>query len=187
MRLDIQRENSTAKLPDRLRGATDLVPRHSHFAAGYIREFIQRLNTDDTSPLKEALGGIRARIGAERVNQYVAVQHFGYCADHRELASSRSNFHPAGSGLRIDRIRSSAFSRVRSRSTSKARSPATRISISSPSLRPSASTTAAGSRIARLLPHREICMTAPFKIYGINVYLFRRSVKEPPAVLALSG
>jgi hypothetical protein len=46
-----------------------------------------------------------------------------------------------------------------SRATLKSRLPAMEISISSPSLRSRASTTAAGSRTAKLLPHLETCIT----------------------------
>src|SRR5271166_6181620 len=92
--------------------------------------------------------------------------------------SSRSKTKPGGKGRRSLRRFSTARRRLSSRPTSNARAPATRISISSPSFSSSASTTAAGKRIARLFPHFETCIGLLRYTYAI-VYLCRLESNNP--------
>src|ERR1700722_20144150 len=88
---------------------------------------------------------------------------------YRAFASSRSKTNPGGSGRLSFRRRSIACSRVRSFFTANLWLPATVISISSPSFNSSASTIAAGNRIARLFPHFATFMRSPW-IYISIVY-----------------
>ena len=77
--------------------------------------------------------------------------------NYRAFASSRSNLKSAGRRPRKARRRFSSSSRLGLRDTPNSRSSATWISISSPSFSSSASTTKAGRRTARLLPHFATC------------------------------
>src|SRR5271163_1311007 len=86
--------------------------------------------------------------------------------------SSRSKTNPGGKGRLSLRRFSRARWRLRSRLTSKAFSPATLISMSSPSFSSSDLTTAAGRRTARLFPHFETCIGLLGYTYTI-VYLRR--------------
>src|SRR3984893_9262051 len=79
--------------------------------------------------------------------------------NYRAFASSRSNLKSAGRRPRNARRRFSSSSRPGLRDTPNSRSPATWISISSPSFSSRASTTEAGRRTARLLPHFATCMS----------------------------
>src|SRR5580704_8764654 len=85
-------------------------------------------------------------------------QYWYQRTSYRSLISSRLNLKSGGKDHFIWRSCSSALSLDRSRATLKSRLPAMEISISSPSLRSSASTTAAGRRTAKLLPHLETCI-----------------------------
>src|ERR1700719_390822 len=90
--------------------------------------------------------------------------------------SSRSKTNPGGKGRCSFRRRSKARSRLRSRLTSKAFSPATRISILSPSFSASASTTAAGKRMARLFPHFETCIVLlGYTLIGVCLWATHRN------------
>ena len=76
---------------------------------------------------------------------------------HRALASSRSNAYPWGMGQARARIRSTARARRSSFAIVMRFVEADTISSSSPGFRPRSSTSALGSRTARLLPHLETC------------------------------
>ena len=152
MGFDIQRKDDGAKIAQRRKRFTQLGPGQAKLASRDVRELVQALHADCTSAGQQLFGFRGSRIGTESVDENIRVQKLVRLYRHLALASSRSNFHPAGSGRRSARIRSKARSRLRSSSTSKARSPATLILISSPSFRPKASTTAEGKRTARLFP-----------------------------------
>src|SRR6476661_7420075 len=88
-----------------------------------------------------------------------------YRKNQRALASSLSNLKSAGRRPRKARRRFSNSLGAGLRAMSNCRVPATWISISSPSFRASASTTAAGRRTARLFPHFATCMCISLDIH----------------------
>src|SRR6266478_552212 len=93
------------------------------------------------------------RLGGKRIGQ-----RWYQRTAYRSLISSRLNLKSGGKDHFISRSCSSALFLDRSRPTLKSRLPAMEISISSPSLRSRASTTTAGRRTAKLLPHLETCI-----------------------------
>ena len=126
---------------------TGLAPRHGG-------TLIQNLNADDTAHEDRLPDSLALVLRALGLDQQVRVEKRRPPA----FASSRSNASSSGIGHARARIRSTARARLRSLAMTMRPASAATISDRSPGLRPRSSTTALGSRTARLFPHRETCM-----------------------------
>ena len=126
----------------------------AELAAQHGGTLMQNLNADDTAREDRLPGSLTLVPRVLGLDQQIDVEK--RC--HLVFASSRSKANPSGIGHARARIRSTARARLRSLAITMRPASAATISNWSPGLRPRSSTTALGSRTARLFPHRETCM-----------------------------
>src|SRR5690606_15860919 len=156
---NIHRYDRPADGADGSERLSGFLPVHVELAPRHVGKLVQALDADHAAPIQQVLRDDGPRVRREGVDEDVAVEKFDAHRIQRLFASSRSNRQPWGSGFRNCRIRFNARAWFAAVSILTARAPANRTSTSSPSRRPSVSTTSSGRRMTRSAPHFVTCKT----------------------------